>query len=136
MKQQGPTHTHSLIHTYTNTGLCTEAAKPARHAYTHILIHTCTNIGPFYEAAGLYTHSLINPYTQIQVSVLKQQDLPDIWVAAGDGCSYLRKFRYLLKDLPSHGVLFNKDDRIDIEVPEVFDPLSYHLDTLSKPTTH
>ncbi len=52
--------------------------------------------------------------------MLKQHDLPDIWVAAGDGCSYLRKFRYLLKDLPSHGVLFNKNDRHDIEVLEAF----------------
>jgi hypothetical protein len=50
------------------------------------------------------------------VSTLKQEEFPDIWVAAGDGCSYLEKFSYVLSELPSKGALFCDQDRNDIKV--------------------
>jgi hypothetical protein len=51
-----------------------------------------------------------------QVSTLKQQELPDIFVAAGEDCAYLERFRYLLREVPSKGVLFCEDDRPKIKV--------------------
>ena len=52
----------------------------------------------------------------MQVSILKQQELPEIWVAAGDGCSFLKKFIYVLSELPSKGKLFSEEDRSEIKV--------------------
>jgi hypothetical protein len=50
------------------------------------------------------------------VSTLKQQELPKIWVAAGNGCSFLEKFSFVLSELPSKGQLFHEQDRADIKV--------------------
>ena len=52
----------------------------------------------------------------VQVSTLKQQELPEIWVAAGEGCSFLDKYSYVLSELPSKGELFSEQDRTDIRV--------------------
>ena len=52
----------------------------------------------------------------VQVSTLKQQELPEIWVAAGEGCSFLDKYSYVLSELPSKGELFSEQDRADIQV--------------------
>jgi hypothetical protein len=51
-----------------------------------------------------------------QVSKLKQLEEPDLWVAAGEACSFLDKFSYVLSELPSKGVLFSEEDRRDIAV--------------------
>jgi len=45
------------------------------------------------------------------VSALKQVEAPEIWVAAGDGACFLERFDYVLKELPSAGVLFSEADR-------------------------
>ncbi len=52
----------------------------------------------------------------MQVSVLKQQEAPQIWVAAGDNCSFLERFHYALTKLPSHGLLTNQADLPEIKV--------------------
>jgi hypothetical protein len=52
----------------------------------------------------------------VQVSVLKQQEAPEIWVAAGEGCSFLEQFSYVLSELPSKGELFSEQDRHVIKV--------------------
>ena len=52
----------------------------------------------------------------VQVSTLKRQELPEIWVAAGESCSFLDKFSYVLSELPSKGELFSEQDRTDIQV--------------------
>jgi hypothetical protein len=48
--------------------------------------------------------------------MLKQQEFPEIWVAAGEGCSFLEKFSYVLSELPSKGILFSEQDRSEITV--------------------
>jgi hypothetical protein len=48
--------------------------------------------------------------------MLKQRVSPDIWVAAGDGCSFLEKFDYVLTELPSQGKSFSPADLREIEV--------------------
>jgi hypothetical protein len=53
----------------------------------------------------------------LQVSILKQEETPEIWVAAGEGCSFLQKFRFALTELPSQGELFSEQDRLGIKVP-------------------
>jgi hypothetical protein len=50
------------------------------------------------------------------VSVLKQHEIPEIWVAAGEGCSFLENFSYVLSELPSKGELFSELDRHVIKV--------------------
>jgi hypothetical protein len=50
------------------------------------------------------------------VSTLKQEELPEIWVAAGKGCSFLEQFSFVLSELPSNGQLFHEPDRADIKV--------------------
>jgi hypothetical protein len=52
----------------------------------------------------------------LQVSTLKQQELPEIWVAAGEGSIFLEKFSYVLSELPSMGKLFSEQDRNEIKV--------------------
>ncbi len=52
----------------------------------------------------------------MQVSVLKQQDSPQIWVAAGDNCSFLERFDYALTKLPSFGRLTDEADLPEIKV--------------------
>jgi hypothetical protein len=55
-------------------------------------------------------------YFCVQVSVLKQHEAPEIWVAAGEGCSFLEKFSYVLSELPSKGELFSEQDGWVIQV--------------------
>jgi hypothetical protein len=55
-------------------------------------------------------------YTFLQVSILKQKEFPEIWVAAGEGCTFLEKFTFALSELPSQGELFNEQDRYEIKV--------------------
>ena len=55
----------------------------------------------------------------LQVSTLKQHEFPEIWVAAGEGCSFLEKFSYVLSEKPSKGVLYSEDDRKVIKVAEL-----------------
>ncbi len=50
------------------------------------------------------------------MSVLKQQEVPEIWVAAGEGCSFLENFSYVLSELPRKGKLFSEQDRLVIKV--------------------
>lgn len=49
-----------------------------------------------------------------QISTLKQQELPEIWVAAGE--DYLKQYTFVLSALPSKGELFDDKDRLDIQV--------------------
>jgi hypothetical protein len=58
--------------------------------------------------------------------VLKQQEVPEIWVAAGAGCSFLENFSLVLSELPSKGKLFSEDDRRVIKVT-VKPPLFVHI---------
>jgi hypothetical protein len=51
-----------------------------------------------------------------QVSILKHHESPQIWVAAGEGCSFLERFSYMLSEMPSKGSLFSEQDRSDIKV--------------------
>ena len=51
------------------------------------------------------------------MSTLKQQESPEIWVAAGEGCcTYFEKFSYVLSELPSAGMLFDEKDQVAIKV--------------------
>jgi hypothetical protein len=52
----------------------------------------------------------------LQVSILKQRELPDIWVAAGEHCPFLERYIYVLSDLPSKGLLTDEHDRAEIKV--------------------
>jgi WD40 repeat protein len=52
------------------------------------------------------------------ISTLKQVETPEIWVAAGDGASFLQRFSYVLAELPSKGVLFSEGDRQYIKTHE------------------
>jgi hypothetical protein len=63
-------------------------------------------------------HCSVTPtkYNDVQVSVLKQVELPEIWVAAGDGCSFLSRFNYVFTELPSKGEVFSKADLTGIMV--------------------
>ena len=49
-----------------------------------------------------------------QISTLKQQELPEIWVAADEG--YLEQYTFVLSALPSKGELFVSDDKQEIQV--------------------
>jgi hypothetical protein len=51
----------------------------------------------------------------LQVSTLKQLEIPEIWVAAGEGCLYLQQFSYVLSEVPSKGILFSEEDRAEIK---------------------
>jgi hypothetical protein len=52
----------------------------------------------------------------MQVSSLKQCESPEIWVAAGEGCSFLERFDYVLTELPSKGDVFSEGDLPEIQV--------------------
>jgi hypothetical protein len=52
----------------------------------------------------------------LQISTIKQVECPEIWVAAGNDCSFLEKFDYILTELPSKGMSFCKDDLLYIKV--------------------
>lgn len=61
-----------------------------------------------------------------QISTLKQQELPEIWVAAGE--DYLKQYTFVLSALPSKGELFDDKDRLDIQV-NIHNTLLYvHID--------
>jgi hypothetical protein len=49
-----------------------------------------------------------------QISTLKQQEHPEIWVAADEG--YLEQYTFVLSALPSKGNLFDPEDKQKIEV--------------------
>ncbi len=66
--------------------------------------------------AHSHVHTHIHTYIHLQVSCLKQYEAPEIWVAAGDRCSFLERFDYVLNELPSKGILFSEDDRAAIQV--------------------
>jgi hypothetical protein len=48
--------------------------------------------------------------------VLKQHESPEIWVAAGEHCSFLEKFSYVMSEPPSKGELFAESDLPEIKV--------------------
>jgi hypothetical protein len=50
----------------------------------------------------------------LQVSTLKQQEHPEIWVAAGE--DYLEQYSFVLSALPSSGELFAQEDKSEIQV--------------------
>jgi hypothetical protein len=62
----------------------------------------------------------------VQVSSLKQQELPEIWVAAEvpGKVPFLEKFAYVLSELPSKGKLFSQNDWQEIKVIKA---IGYHL---------
>ena len=62
----------------------------------------------------------------VQVSSLKQQELPEIWVAAEvpGKVPFLEKFVYVLSELPSKGKLFSQNDWQEIKVIKT---IGYHL---------
>jgi hypothetical protein len=70
----------------------------------------------FYTSSKTIRESEFALLCVVQVSTLKQQELPEIWVAAGEGCSFLEKYSYVLSKLPSEGELFNEQDLEDIKV--------------------
>ena len=65
-------------------------------------------------------------FFRLQVSSLKQQELPEIWVAAEvpGKVPFLEKFAYVLSELPSKGKLFSQNDWQEIKVIKT---IGYHL---------
>ena len=63
---------------------------------------------------GIILEDKISYLLYWQISTLKQQELPEIWVAAGE--DYLNQYTFVLSALPSKGELFDDKDRVDIQV--------------------
>jgi hypothetical protein len=94
------THKHTHTYTYTYT-----------HTYTHTNTHTKHTYAHTYKNTSVY-HVL----KYMQVSALKQHDSPEIWVAAGEGCSFLQKFGYVSTKPPSKGLVYCPADLPGIKV--------------------
>jgi hypothetical protein len=88
------------------------------YIYIYIYTHTHTQVHGIKPSICAYMHGYIPTYIhqRTQVSCLKQRETPEIWVAAGKGCTFLERFDYVLQELPSKGILFSEEDRAAIQV--------------------
>jgi hypothetical protein len=68
-----------------------------------------------------------------QISTLKQQELPEIWVTARE--DHLEQYTFVLSALPSKGELFDDKDRLDIQVNIHIALLYMHIDAAMFVTT-